>query len=421
MSTAPTELVANKAPESAEALNRRASVANPVSAFEKTNLLGFSPSGMEQLFAEMGEKPFRARQLLKWIYHRKVTGFADMTDLSKKVRSRLEGEYEIRLPEVVVDKTASDGTRKWVLKMEGGNAIETIAIPDGNRVTLCVSSQVGCVLDCTFCSTATQGFNRNLSMAEIVGQLWVANEMLGPKAKAEGVACSNTPTSVNAITNVVMMGMGEPLANYQQVLPAMQLFTSDFGFGLSRKRVTVSTSGLVPYIDKLGVDCDVALAISLHAPTDELREQIVPINRRYPIAELMAACDRYVDGKSFQMSITYEYVMLDGVNDQPEQARQLVKLLAERPAKLNLIPFNPFPDTQYQRSSDDAIAKFQKILMNAGVVTTVRRTRGDDIDAACGQLVGQVKDRSRRRERWEKLGRIPVRTESADSKPGDSK
>lgn len=392
----------------------RQSVANPVSASDKINLLGFSPKGMEQLFVDHGEKPFRAKQLLKWMYHRKITDFAEMTDLSKSMRSWLEAGYEVRVPEVTLDKTASDGTRKWVQRMEGGNSIETIAIPDGNRITLCVSSQVGCVLDCTFCSTAQQGFNRNLSTAEIVGQLWVANDMMGPK-DASRAPSNNTATNINAITNVVMMGMGEPLANYQQVMPAMQLFTHDFGFGLSRKRVTVSTSGLVPYIDKLAADTDVALAISLHAPNDELRTEIMSINSRYPLDELMAACDRYVESKAYTMHITYEYVMLDGVNDKPEHARQLFQLLKDRPAKLNLIPFNPFPQAGYKRSSDEAILKFQKILMNAGLMTTVRRTRGDDIDAACGQLVGQVKDRSRRRERWEKLGRIPVRTESAKS------
>ena len=355
-----------------------------------------------------------AKQLLQWIYLRRVTDFAEMTDLSKSIRGWLEAGYEISVPEVTLDKTASDGTRKWVQRMEGGNSIETIAIPDGNRITLCVSSQVGCVLDCTFCSTAQQGFNRNLSTAEIVGQLWVANELMGQKA-AHRAPSNNTPTGTNAITNVVMMGMGEPLANYQQVMPAMQLFTSDWGFGLSRKRVTVSTSGLVPYIDKLAADTDVALAISLHAPNDELRTEIMSINSRYPLDELLAACDRYVDGKAYKTHVTYEYVMLGGVNDKPEHARELFKLLKDRPAKLNLIPFNPFPQAGYERSSDEAITKFQKILMNAGLMTTVRRTRGDDIDAACGQLVGQVKDRSRRRERWEKLGRIPVRTESGKS------
>ncbi len=351
----------------------------------KVNLLEFDRTGLETFFVEtLGEKRFRAHQAMKWIYHHHATEFGQMTDFGKVLRSKLEERAEIRPPSVVFEKDAADGVHKWLLGMNGGNAIETVFIPDRGRGTLCVSSQVGCGLNCQFCSTATQGFNRNLSAAEIIGQVWVASRFLG-----------NLPHRQRKLTNVVMMGMGEPLLNFDNVVTAMSVMRDDLGFGLANKRVTLSTAGLVPMIDRLSEASDVALAVSLHAPDDALRTELVPLNKKYPIAELMAACQRYVARRP-RTSITFEYTLMKGVNDRPEQARALVKLLRKVPSKLNLIPFNPFPGTRFERSDEDTIRAFQKIVLDAGILTMVRRTRGDDIDAACGQLKGRVLDRTRR-------------------------
>ncbi|MBD3633708.1 MAG: 23S rRNA (adenine(2503)-C(2))-methyltransferase RlmN [Methylophaga sp.] len=354
----------------------------------RTNLLGLDLKGLEAFFVELGEKPFRARQLLQWIHKYRVTDFAEMTNLSKALREKLQEVSEIRLPEVMHEHISRDGTRKWIIKLSCGNAIETVFIPEDGRGTLCVSSQVGCALTCTFCSTAQQGFNRNLDAAEIVAQLWIANEALGKDPKGNRV-----------VTNVVMMGMGEPLANYNNVITAMNLMRDDFGYGISWRRLTLSTSGIVPMIDKLREDCHVSLAISLHAANDELRDKIVPINQKYPIAELLAACKRYVAGDQKRRHITVEYVMLAGVNDSMQDARDLVRILKDLPTKINLIPFNPFPGTDYECSSRNQIERFKQYLMDKGLVATVRKTRGDDIVAACGQLAGEVQDKSRRSER----------------------
>jgi len=348
----------------------------------KTNLLGLTRVGLEAFVAGMGEKPFRARQLMKWIYRRAEGDFESMTDLGKDFRRRLAEVAEIRAPGVIVSQRSGDGTRKWLLRLESGQAIEMVFIPEPGRGTLCISSQVGCAMDCTFCSTAQQGFNRNLDTAEIVGQVWLANRELG-----------YSPDGDRVITNVVFMGMGEPLANYRNVVPAAEVMMDDFGLDLSRRRVTVSTSGLVPQMIRIADETNVALAVSLHAPNDELRSELVPINRRHPIAELLEACWHYVE-KQNARSVTFEYVMLDGVNDRPGHARELATLLRGRPAKVNLIPFNPFPGTQYRRSTEEAIVRFRDLLLKGGVIATIRRTRGDDIDAACGQLVGRVNDRT---------------------------
>jgi 23S rRNA (adenine2503-C2)-methyltransferase len=363
----------------------------------RTNLLGMTRQQLEGFFAGMGEKPFRAVQVMKWIHQHGVADFGAMTDLSKALRERLAAIAEVHAPEVVCDQAADDGTHKWLLRLDDGNCIETVFIPEKDRGTLCVSSQVGCALDCTFCSTARQGFNRNLTRAEIIGQLWLANRRLSPGPAADGKA----PQRV--VSNVVLMGMGEPLLNFDAVVDAMRLMLDDNAYGLSKRRVTLSTSGIVPAMDRLKDTLDVALAVSLHAPNDALRDELVPINRKYPIAELLAACRRYVrDGRHHQR-ITFEYVMLDGVNDTPAHARELIRLLRDVPCKVNLIPFNPFPDTRYRRSSEAAIARFQDMLAQAGYTTITRRTRGDDIDAACGQLVGRVADRSRRALRFARL------------------
>ncbi|HET7203112.1 MAG TPA: 23S rRNA (adenine(2503)-C(2))-methyltransferase RlmN [Steroidobacteraceae bacterium] len=348
---------------------------------ERTNLLGLTRSGLEAFVVAMGEKPFRARQLFKWIYKRAEGDFEAMTDLGKDFRRRLAGIAEVRTPEILGSQVSTDGTRKWALRFEGGQAIEMVFIPEPGRGTLCISSQVGCQMDCQFCSTGAQGFNRNLTTAEIVGQVWLANRELG-----------YSPDGDRVITNVVFMGMGEPLANYRNVVPAAEVMMDDLGLDLSRRRVTVSTSGLVPQMYRIADETNVALAVSLHAPNDELRSLIVPINRRHPIADLLEACWHYVE-KQNARSVTFEYVMLDGVNDAPEHARELVQLLRGHPAKVNLIPFNPFPDTRFKRSTDAAIERFRDILIKGGVIATVRRTRGDDIDAACGQLAGRVNDR----------------------------
>ena len=361
----------------------------------RTNLLGLTRPGLEAFVSDLGERPFRARQLMNWIYRRGAGDIAAMTDLGKAFRERLAGVAEIVVPEVLHSQVSSDGTRKWLLRFEGGQAIEMVFIPEPGRGTLCISSQVGCAMDCTFCSTAQQGFNRNLEVAEITGQVWLANRELGAE-----------PGGDRLITNVVFMGMGEPLANYRNVVPAAELMMDDHGFDLSRRRVTVSTSGLVPQMMRIAEETNVALAVSLHAPNDTLRSQLVPINRRHPIAELLAACWHYVDRQNAR-SVTFEYVMLDGVNDRPEHARELVTLLRGRPAKVNLIPFNPFPGTRYRRSAEPVIATFRDVLIRGGVIATVRRTRGDDIDAACGQLVGRVVDRTTSRL-GDRLGGIPV-------------
>jgi 23S rRNA (adenine2503-C2)-methyltransferase len=353
-------------------------------AGERLNLLGLPRTELETFVAtSLGAKPFRARQLMKWIYRRGAADFSSMTDLAQDFRSRLADVSRIAVPEIVTQQVSGDGTRKWLLRMDQTQGIETVYIPEPDRGTLCISSQVGCAMDCAFCSTAQQGFNRNLSVAEIVGQVWLAHRELNQRNLSEP----------HRITNIVFMGMGEPLANYRNVVPAMRIFLDDLGYDLSRRRVTLSTSGLVPQIYKLAEECNVALAVSLHAPNDALRNELVPINRKHPIDELLTACWHYLDAQNGR-SVTFEYVMLDGVNDQPEHARQLARLLVGRPAKLNLIPFNVFPGTRYRRSPAAAIVKFRDILNEHGLIATIRRTRGDDIDAACGQLAGRVIDRT---------------------------
>lgn len=398
----------------------------------RTNLFGMDRERLRAQFAGIGEKPWRADQIMQWIYRRGVDEFAGMSNLSKDLRARLESRFVVRPPELLTEQVSADGTRKWVLKVGGGQAIETVFIPEGDRSkwswedqdsadavardpssgrsprkargpsssdegryrgTLCISSQVGCAMDCAFCSTAQQGLNRNLDTAEIVAQVWFAAKALGGDFQNERV-----------ISNVVFMGMGEPLANYNAVLPAVKILQDDFGFGLSKRRTTVSTSGLVPFMDRLREDVDTALAVSLHAPNDALRNELVPINKKYPIAELMDACRRYTAHRDHKMHIVYEYVMLDGVNDSPALARDLAKLLNGMPAKVNLIPFNPFPETRFKRSKAQAIEAFAGILRGKNILATTRKTRGDDIDAACGQLVGKVLNKQKRR-----LSDIPVR------------
>ena len=342
---------------------------------ERVNLLGLPRQELEAFVAErLGAKPFRARQLMKWIYRKGAADFSAMSDLKQEFRLELQGVAAIEVPEIVTEQRSTDGTRKWMLRMDEVQGIETVYIPEPDRGTLCISSQV-----------AQQGFNRNLSVAEIVGQVWLAHREL-----------KDTRPDGRAITNIVFMGMGEPLANYRNVVPAMRIFLDDLGYDLSRRRVTLSTSGLVPQIYKLAEECNVALAVSLHAPNDELRNQLVPINRKHPIEELLAACWHYIDRQNGR-SITFEYVMLDGVNDKPEHARALARLLRGRPAKLNLIPFNVFPGTRYRSSPARTILEFRDILNDHGVIATTRRTRGDDIDAACGQLAGKVTDRTQTR------------------------
>ena len=349
-----------------------------------TNLLDFNGEGLAELCAGMGEKPFRARQLERWIHQSGETDFDRMTDLSKAFRDRLAACADVKPPALISESVAPDGTRKWLLDVGGCNAVETVFIPETDRGTLCVSSQVGCALACTFCSTGKQGWNRDLSVSEIVGQLWWANKALGAIHK-----------TARAITNVVLMGMGEPLLNFENVVTALDLMLDDHAYGLSRRRVTLSTSGIVPGIDRLRDRCPVSLAVSLHAPTDALRDVLVPVNRKYPLAELMAACRRYLDAAP-RPFLTFEYVMLDGVNDDPALARELVGITRDVPCKFNLIPFNPFPNASYRRSPPEAIKRFRDVLMAADLVTTVRKTRGDGIDGACGQLAGQVQARTRR-------------------------
>lgn len=409
------------------------------STADKVNLLGLEPKALRAFCADIGEKPFRATQLLQWIHHYGAADFATMTNLGKELRARLTELAVIEAPEIVLDSQAQDGTRKWLLRLADGNCIETVFIPEGDREgrgrdfacadaapggparapialadipsaglsplsgpsarapgryrgTLCVSSQVGCTLNCSFCSTGHQGFNRNLTTAEIISQLWVANRALGRDPKGERV-----------ITNVVLMGMGEPLLNFEQVLPALRIMLDDLACGLSKRRVTLSTAGVVPLIDRLHAECPVSLAVSLHAPDDALRDELVPLNRKYPIAELLAACRRYVASDNRQR-VTFEYVMLAGVNDSEAHARALARLLRNVPSKLNLIPFNPFPQTQYRRPQQAVIDRFREILIDAGYTTVTRKTRGQDIDAACGQLAGRVLDRTRRSRRAPQAG-----------------
>ena len=354
------------------------------------NLLGLDHEALKAFCADLGEKPFRAKQLLRWIHHAGVDDFTAMTDMSKALRERLPACAAITAPKVLSDAVAADGTRKWLLDVGTGNAIETVFIPETNRGTLCISSQAGCALECTFCSTGRQGFNRNLTVEEIIGQLWLASRALRSRAAIVAVE--------RPISNVVMMGMGEPLANFDNVVTAMRLMLDDAAYGLSRRRVTLSTSGLVPAMDRLRETLPVALAVSLHAPNDELRNELVPINRKYPLKELLAACVRYSE-KAPRDFVMFEYVMLAGVNDSVTQARELARLVRKIPCKINLIPFNPFPDSGYVCSSMETIARFRDVLMQAGLIATIRKTRGDDIDAACGQLAGRVQDRTRRRQR----------------------
>jgi 23S rRNA (adenine2503-C2)-methyltransferase len=354
----------------------------------KINLLGLHRKAMEDFFASVGEKPYRAQQVLKWIHFQGVNNFEAMTHLSKDLRAKLHEVAEIVAPEIAYESTAADGTHKFLLRLSCGNCIETIYIPEKERGTLCVSSQVGCTLNCDFCSTGKQGFSRNLTSAEIISQVWIAARSMSLKDKMHD----------RAVTNVVMMGMGEPLMNFDNVVAAMDLMLDDFAYGLSKRRVTLSTAGVVPAIYKLRQVSDVALAVSLHAPTDELRNQLVPLNKKYPLKELMQACQDYFSEEK-RRYVTMEYVMLAGINDTPKHARQLIKLLGDMRAKVNLIPFNPFPTTLYKRSDQATIDEFRDILINAGINAITRKTRGDDIDAACGQLVGQVTDRTRRSER----------------------
>jgi 23S rRNA (adenine2503-C2)-methyltransferase len=349
----------------------------------RTNLLGLERPELEAFVTALGNKPFRARQLMNWLYKRAEGDFESMTDLARDFRTQLSSVAEVRTPEIVSRHDSADGTRKWLLRADSTQAFEMVFIPETDRGTLCISSQVGCALDCAFCSTAQQGFNRNLSTAEIVGQVWLANRELGFE-----------PGGERRITNVVFMGMGEPLANFRNVVPAIRILLDDLGFDISRRRVTLSTSGIVPLMYKLAEEVNCALAVSLHAPDDALRSELVPINRKHPIAELLEACWHYIDEQNGR-SITFEYVMLDGVNDHLEHARALARLLKGKPAKLNLIPFNPFPGTTYRRSPMPVITRFRDELIQRGVLATIRRTRGDDIDAACGQLAGRVNDRTR--------------------------
>lgn len=351
----------------------------------RLNLLGQPQDRLEAFFEELGEKPFRARQVMQWIHQRGADRFETMTDLSRGLRARLDEVSELTLPPVISEKVSADGTVKWLFESGAGQAVESVFIPEPGRGTLCISSQVGCALDCAFCATGAQGFNRNLTAAEIIGQVNHANRALPRRAGGKP-----------AVTNVVFMGMGEPLANYRNLLPALNILVSDFAYGLSRRRVTVSTSGIVPHIEKLGDDCNVSLAVSLHAPENSLRDRLVPINRVHPIGELLDACWRYA-AKRANRFITFEYVMLKGVNDSLACADQLARLLTDRPGKVNLIPFNPFPASDFERSSGVVIERFEERLRQRGLVATIRRTRGDDIDAACGQLAGKVSDRVRAR------------------------
>jgi len=357
------------------------------------NLLDFDAAALEKFVESIGEKPFRAKQLLRWIHHRGARSFEEMSDLAKSLRAKLADAAQLASPAVLNDSTSDDGTRKWLLDVGQRNAIETVFIPEDDRGTLCISTQAGCAVNCSFCSTGKQGFNRNLTTGEIIGQLWMAEHALRDSARTGASGVSD-----RVISNVVLMGMGEPLQNYDAVLPALRLMLDDNAYGLSRRRVTLSTSGMVPQMDRLAEDCPVALAVSLHAPNDTLRDSLVPLNRKYPLQTLLAACRRYVRAAPRDF-ITFEYVMLDGVNDHDAHAKELIALVDDVPCKFNLIPFNPFPQSGLRRSSSERIRAFAQHLSDAGIVTTIRRTRGDDIDAACGQLAGDIRDRTRLSER----------------------
>jgi len=367
---------------------------NPVQqvVFEKktTNLLGLDRAGLEMFFESIGEKKFRATQVMKWIHQLGVTDFQQMNNLSKDLRNLLAETSCVQNLQVSKDQISTDGTRKWLLQLPDGNHIEAVFIPEDDRGTLCVSSQVGCALDCSFCSTGRQGFNRNLTAAEIISQVWLASQLLEEEKKPG-----------RKITNVVMMGMGEPLLNFDNTIIAVRIMMDDFAYGLSKRRVTVSTAGVVPAMDRLGDTLDMRLAVSLHATNDELRNELVPVNKKYPLKELMAACRRFIDKQNTRSRITFEYVMLDGINDKPEHARELIRLLKGVPTLMNLIPFNPFEGSGYSTSSKKAIIRFREILHASGMTTVVRKTRGDDIDAACGQLAGKIEDKSRRYRRFE--------------------
>ena len=352
------------------------------------NLLDLDRAGLEGFFAEMGEKPFRAVQVQKWIHQVGVTDFDGMTNLSKALRAKLEQSATIAMPEVVADQTSTDGTRKWLLQLADGNAVETVFIPEEGRGTLCISSQVGCALECSFCATGAQGFNRNLTAGEIIAQVWVASQTLGHDPRAHH----------RVLTNIVLMGMGEPLLNFDNVVAAMDLMMDDNAYGISRRRITLSTAGVVPALYRLREVSNVSLALSLHAPNDALRDELVPLNVKYPIAEVIEACRHYVSDEA-RRRVTVEYILIDGVNDQPEHARELARVLQPLPSKVNLIPFNPFPGSGYTTSNSGAVERFRRILMDAGYTTVTRRTRGDDIDAACGQLAGRFKDRTKRQFR----------------------
>lgn len=364
---------------------------------EKINLLNFNLDKMRQFMIEIGEKPYRAQQLLQWIHQMGFNDFAQMSNLGKTLRQRLAEMSDIRLPEIVSCQKSSDGTHKWLIKLDCGNCIETVFIPEATRGTLCVSSQVGCALNCSFCSTGKQGFNRNLSAAEIIAQVWLAVRTLS----------NENGEHDKKVTNVVMMGMGEPLLNFENVVTAMDLMLDDFAYGLSKRRVTLSTSGIIPEMERLRERSPVSLAVSLHAPNDMLRNELVPVNKKFPLSQLMSLCKNYFSNEPKRV-VTFEYVMLKGVNDQPQHADELIKLLRGVPAKVNLIPFNPFPLTQYERSSQKAIDAFRDKLVAKGINTITRKTRGDDIDAACGQLAGEVKDRTTRSMRWQKMHFSPT-------------
>lgn len=379
-----------------EALDRLEAEEKAKTQIEKVNLLGLSPKKMDAFFEGLGEKKFRTQQMLKWIHQLGESNFDNMTNMSKAMRAKLAEVAEISLPEIVYDQTSQDGTRKWVMRMPGGSSIETVYIPEKERGTLCVSSQIGCALDCSFCSTGKQGFNRDLSVAEIIGQLFVASQSLDIPGEKR----------VRRITNVVMMGMGEPLLNFENVVDSMELMLNDFAYSLSKRRVTLSTSGVVPMMDKLGEVSDVSLAVSLHAPTDDLRDVLVPINKKYPIKELLEATNRYLNNLPDRRKATIEYTIIKDVNDSVEQAEQLAKVLKDTPCKINLIPFNPFPNSGYERPSNNRTYRFRDLLHERGFIVTIRSTRGDDIDAACGQLVGRVEDRTRRQQKYIDLHQV---------------
>jgi 23S rRNA (adenine2503-C2)-methyltransferase len=411
-----------------DALNSTVSSQGAVNLRGSVNLLGYSPQALADLCAQWGEKPFRAKQLQRWIHQRGCDDFAQMTDLAKSFREKLQSNAVIAAPSILSDHTSVDGTRKWLLDVGEGNAVEMVYIPEAKRGTLCVSTQAGCAVNCRFCSTGKQGFSRNLRLDEILGQLWLANKLVAQSGLArmkdiealedadltdfddlpKPFVHANAQSLAHPITNVVFMGMGEPLQNYQPTLDAVLMMLDDNAYGLSRRRVTVSTSGVVPMMDRLGADCPTALAVSLHGSNDELRSHLVPLNKKYPLAELMQACKRYL-GVAPRDFITFEYCMLDGVNDKPEHAKELVQLVADVPCKFNLIPFNPFPESGLKRSANPAIKAFAAILVDAGIVTTIRKTRGDDIDAACGQLAGDVQDRTKLVERTQKAQASVIR------------